>query len=500
METQTKEIKVTPFYYDYVLAQPYKVVIQVGGRFSSKSYNSEIEMAVNLGTKENYKLLVIEDLDVGLINGYYAGLKDKIEKFEHEKAYSMTKSPVKITNTINKNEAIFSGFASDQQKKSIKAIDQVTAILVEEGEWLIYDDFVKLLHQLRGGKAEDRKLTILMNPVNPHCFVNEMFIEEPPDKVIAYFPNSKRPKVFEKNIVTTFEYEGKVITDITTVLVVLSTHHDNPYLTIDQRASIENLKATDPELYLQLGEARFTKSSGAYFREFDRNIHVIEPFVIPDHWHRYTAKDYGLDMLANLWFAIDTQSTVYAYKELHESDLIISEAARRIHEVNGKDKIKLKYAPPDLDNRRQETGKSAIDIFRQNDENCILADDNRINGWYAVKELLKVYETRDEQTGEIIKTSKLKIFSNCVNLIKNLPQIQRDEKDANDCAETPHNITHICDALRYFAIMRQRATIETAENYKQGGLYSRGELKNKGFNDNQINQMVRNGNIKLIGR
>ena len=87
MATQ-KEIKVTPFYHNYVLAQQYKVIIQVGGRFSSKSYNSEIEMAANLMSKPNYKLLVIEDLDTGLTKGYYAGLKHKIELFEHDKAYS----------------------------------------------------------------------------------------------------------------------------------------------------------------------------------------------------------------------------------------------------------------------------------------------------------------------------------------------------------------------------------------------------------------------------
>ena len=195
-----KEIKVTPFYFDHVLAQPYKVIIQVGGRFSGKSYNNEIELAMNLGTKENYKLLVLEDLDTGLVNGYYAGLKDKIEKFGHEAAYNMTKSPVKIVNKINGNQAIFSGYSSDQQKKTVKAMDQITEILVEEGEWLEYGDFVKLLHQLRGGRPEDRKLTILMNPVNEHCFVNEMFIQTDPDRVIEYFPSSNRPKVFEKNI------------------------------------------------------------------------------------------------------------------------------------------------------------------------------------------------------------------------------------------------------------------------------------------------------------
>ena len=449
-----KDIKVTPFYFDNVLAQKYKVIIQVGGRFSSKSYNSEIEMAMNLGSKPNYKLLVIEDLDGGLTKGYYAGLKHKIELFEHDTAYSMIKSPVQITNMINGNMALFSGYASDQQKKAVKAIDQVTEIVVEEGEWLTYDDFIALMHQLRGGNSEDRRLSVLMNPVNPDCFVNQMFIETQPDKVLKYFPNSKRPKVFEKNIETTFEYNGETITDITKVLIVLSTHHDNPYLTIDQRASIEKLKETDAELYLQLGEARFVKPRGAYFKEFDRSIHVVEPFPIPEHWTRYRAIDYGLDMLACLWFAVDTHNNVYCYKELHESDLIISRAAKRIIEVNGTDKIKTTYAPPDLWSRTKDSGKTIQETFGENGVSLYRSSNNRIQGWYAVKEALEIKDSQDEITGAPKKRTNLVVFSNCINLIKNIALIQRDEKDPNDCATVPHDITHIVDAIRYYCVTR----------------------------------------------
>lgn len=450
-----KEIKLTPLYYDYVYGSDYKVIIQVGGRFSAKSYNSEIEMACNLAQKKNYRLLVIEDLDSGLDKGYYQGLKDKIEQFEQDKAYGMSRSPVRIYNKINKNEALFHGFKSEQQKKAVKAIDQVTEILVEEGEWLEYDDFVKLLHQLRGRNKEDNKLNILMNPVNPDCFVNEMFIQTKPDKVLEYFPNSIRPKVFEKSIVTEFEYEGKTYTDSTKVLIVLSTHHDNPYLTIDQRASIEKLRETDPDLYLQLGEARFINSKGAFFREFKREIHVIQPFIIPRHWKRYVSIDYGLDMFAALWFAIDTNNKVYVYKELYESDLVISEAAARFKEVNGIDKYECIYAPPDLWNRRQETGKSAIDIFADNGVGMVKSNNKRVLGWLSVKEHIKVIDSRDEHTGQEIKTSNLKIFDNCENLIRCLPKVQKCDKDPNDVANEPHELSHILDALRGYCMMRQ---------------------------------------------
>lgn len=199
---------------------------------------------------------------------------------------------------------------------------------------------------------------------------------------------------------------------------------------------------------------------GQYFEEFNRDIHIIEPFIIPKGWNRYISLDYGLDKLAVLWFAIDTKNTIYVYKELYESDLIISEAAKRILEINNNDNIILRYAPPDLWNRRQDTGKSAEQVFRENGVSLVKSNNNRIQGWYAVKECLKIYETKDEQTGEVYRTSRLKIFKNCVNLIRTLPQLQHDSKDPNDVSNEPHELTHINDALRGFCIERTRKTDE----------------------------------------
>ena len=41
-----------------------------------------------------------------------------------------------------------------------------------------------------------------------------------------------------------------------------------------------------------------------------------------------------------------------------------------------------------------------------------------------------------------------------MNLIRCLPAIQFDTKNPNDCANQPHELTHSCDALRYFAVSR----------------------------------------------
>ncbi len=195
--------------------------------------------------------------------------------------------------------------------------------------------------------------------------------------------------------------------------------------------------------------------AGQYFREFSRDIHVIEPFPLPDSWRLYIAIDYGLDMLAAYWIAVDWHQKAYVYKELYQSDLIISEAAKRIQEMTGKDKIYQILAPPDLWNRRQETGKSAADLFRENGVSLVKANNNRVQGWYNLKEWLKPYE--DEQG---ITTASLVIFKNCSNLIRCLPQLQRDEKDPNDVATEPHELTHGPDAIRYFIAGRPRPNVQ----------------------------------------
>lgn len=197
---------------------------------------------------------------------------------------------------------------------------------------------------------------------------------------------------------------------------------------------------------------------GMYFNEFDKRIHVIEPFDIPDNWNRYISLDYGLDMFAVLFTAIDEKGNAYVYKEIHQPDLIVSDAARLLKEAMKRENISLIYAPRDLWNRNRDTGKSTFEIFHQNGIYLTKTSSSRESGWYSVKEYLKLTERKNEQTGAIYKDSDLHIFKNCVNLIRCLPQLQHDEKNPNDVATEPHDITHITDALRYFCVMRTSPT------------------------------------------
>lgn len=191
---------------------------------------------------------------------------------------------------------------------------------------------------------------------------------------------------------------------------------------------------------------------GQFFREFNRNIHVIDPFEIPLEWNRYIAMDYGLDMFAVLFVAVDAKGKAYVYNEIHKSDLIVSDARQTLKSIMRNHKYKAIYAPPDLWNRNRDTGKSTAELFFEGGIDLTKASNDRKAGWLNVKEWLKIKKVKNEQTGEVYEDSDIKIFSNCINLVRCLPQLQHDEKDPNDVATEPHEITHITDALRYFCV------------------------------------------------
>ncbi len=184
---------------------------------------------------------------------------------------------------------------------------------------------------------------------------------------------------------------------------------------------------------------------GQFFTEFSRAVHVCEPFEIPDIWRRYRCVDYGLDMLACYFIALDDKGKAYVYKEIYRSGLIVSEAAAEILK-NTDERIYATFAPPDLWNRHKDTGRSTAEIFSQNGIPLTKVSNRRAQGWLDLKEWLKV---READNGG--KDADMKIFSLCRNLIRTLPALIADKNTPGDVCDTPHELTHAPDALRYFA-------------------------------------------------
>lgn len=232
---------------------------------------------------------------------------------------------------------------------------------------------------------------------------------------------------------------------------IRSSVYDNTPLLAADPSYLDRLEALSPDLRRAWLEGDWDAQAGQFFPEFRRDRHVCAPHPLPDGCRIYRAFDYGLDMLACLWFALDRAGNVSVFRELYEPGLIVSEAAARIRALSP-ETVVATYAPPDLWGRQKDTGKSMWELFLEGGVPLTRADTNRRQGWMLIKEYLA--ERTGAGGGRL--PPRLEIFSCCENLIRTLPALMHDKLDPCDVAGEPHEYTHLPDALRYF--LRSRAT------------------------------------------
>ena len=186
--------------------------------------------------------------------------------------------------------------------------------------------------------------------------------------------------------------------------------------------------------------------AGQFFPEFDMALHTTDIFEPDNESTKYCAIDYGLDMLAAVFVAVDKQGKAFVYDEIYKSGLVVSQAAKLIKEkLEGVCQI---IAPSDLWARQKDSGKSIYELFCENGVYLTKIYPDRVQGWMCLKEWLK-----PEGEGEN-RSCMMKISRKCTNLLRTLPQLMYDPKKAGDALTQPHEITHAPDALRYFASMR----------------------------------------------
>lgn len=396
-----------------------------GGRASKKSTTMAIWLIVHIMKYPLANALVVRKTYNTHKDSTFAMLKWAVERLQVAKYWQFRENPLEAIYKPTKQKILFRGFDD---------VLKLTSITVEKGvlcwAWLeecyeldSEEDFKTLDEAIRGEVPEGywKQITMTFNPwVNSHWTKARFFDRQDPD-----------------------------------AFTLTTTYKCNEWLDDADRKLIESLATTDPERYKVVGLGEYGIPGGAYFDEFRRDIHVIDPFEIPSDWRRYVTIDYGLDMFACYWIALDWHNKAYVYREIYKSGLVISDAAKLLKEYNGGDKIYTYSAPPDLWNRQRETGASTAELFMQNGIPLTKAANNRTMGWQNLKEWLKPY---DDEQGH--KTAPLVFFKNCINIIRCLPQLQCDEKNPNDVATEPHELTHGPDAIRYWTASRPRGGTE----------------------------------------
>ena len=417
--TRLLTVEANPVFRDVHRAK-HRYVVMRGSAGSGKSSDTAVMYILRLMAERGRNLLCVRKIEDANRASTYSELCAAIRRIGVAPYWEATTSPLRLRCRTNGATVLFRGMLDERQREKLKSITfpvgKLTDVWIEEATELSADDFEIIDDRLRGILPEGLyyQIKLTFNPVSADHWIKKRFFDHPDENVFTHH----------------------------------STFLDNRFLDDGFRMRMERRKALDPDGYRVYGLGEWGVRGGQYFSEWRDRIHTCEPFPLPEKWRRYITLDYGLDMLAAYWIAMDPSDRAYVYREVYESGLIISDAAKKILSLC-REPIYQTFAPPDLWNRRQDTGRSAADLFASCGLPLTRAENDRIAGWYNLKEWLKPF--CDEFGAE---KSHLTVFRNCANLIRTLPSLTRDAQDPNDVSNTPHELTHAPDAIRYFVAGR----------------------------------------------
>ena len=321
-----------------------------------------------------------------------------------------------------------------------------------EYDWIFMDEATQFSERafnflggcLRGTNDIPKRFYLTCNPGGVgHRWVKRLFIDK------AYKTHCANPEENENPDDYTF---------------IFATVDDNQVMLKKSPAYLRNLANMPPDLMRAYRYGDWNILGGNYFKEFTSGVHTCDPFKIPEHWTRYRSFDYGLDRLAVGWWAVDEDGRHWLYRAYEEKDLIASKAAAAIktHTLPN-EAIAATYAPWDLWSRTKDSGRMIAETFLNAGIDMIAADRNRVQGHMLMKEAMtpiplkdnyvrSVYQARVGEAPQMLPG--FMIFNTCEKVISDIKDIQSDEKNLNDCAKEPHEITHNPDMCRYYIISR----------------------------------------------
>lgn len=398
----------------------YRVV--KGSRASKKSKTTALWYIYHLLKYPAANLIVVRRTYRTLERSAFSELKWAIKRLGAEEYFEFKSAPLEIVVKSTGQKIFFAGLDDPLKLTSLTVSCGVLCWMwIEEAYEVDSEDaFNTLDESIRGEVPEGlfKQITLTFNPWSENHWLKKRFFDRKSNDVFAMTVNYKV----------------------------------NEWLDKDDLRVFEEMRLRDPERYRVCGLGEWGVGGGQFFSEFRSDVHVTEPLPLADGVRIYRAIDYGLDALACLFIAVDSMGKATVFREVYAHDLIVSAAAEAIRDASEGLDIYRTFAPPDLWSRQKDSGKSIAMLFEQHGVPLSAADNNRVGGWMALKEWLKVTTAPDGS-----EDARMKISRGCENLIRCLPSLLSDKKRIGDCATEPHEITHLPDALRYFAVMQTAA-------------------------------------------
>lgn len=402
---------------EFLLSQT-KYTAYGGARGGGKSWVLRKKMALMALNYPGIRLLIIR-------RSYPELMENHVQPMMSDMAELIVKGAVKykqaenVMEFCNGSRIVFGYLMTDKDLLRYQG-QEYDVIALDEATQFKETMFRTLTASLRGANDFPKRFYLTCNPGGVgHAWVKRLFVDR------RY---SETERAEEYRFIQAKVYDNTALLE-----------KDPEYVRL-----LENLPPDQKAAWL---EGRWDVFEGQFFPEFGAE-HICQPFEIPAHWRRYFGMDYGLDMLAGYWAAADEKGELWIYREAYQSGLLMSEAAEKIRAMTMGEAVEGYFAPPDLWNRRQDTGRSVADAFAENGIYLMKVSNDRVTGWLEVKEWLK--------RGAEGKP-RLHIFDSCRHLAESFPMLMHSQKDPNDVDTEPHEFTHGPDAVRYLLAGRPMA-------------------------------------------
>ena len=178
-----------------------------------------------------------------------------------------------------------------------------------------------------------------------------------------------------------------------------------------------------------LGE--FTRPAGAVFSCFDRSLHMVRAFRVPDHWPRFVGVDFGENNTAAVFLAADPETTdLYVYATYHAGGRTVAEHVANVQRKCGAE-IGLAVG-----------GSWSEEEWRR---------DYAAAGLSLARPHARELEVGIQRLYAQFKRGKLKVFDTCEKLATEIESYARELDDRGEPLEAIHDKSkfHRLDALRY---------------------------------------------------
>ena len=341
----------------------------------------------------------------------------------------------------------------------LDAEDDVLRYQGQAFQWIGFDELTQwasphpwnyLRSRLRGSTASGLKLYMraTTNPGGPgHSWVKKTFIDPAPPGQAFWATD-----IDTGEILTWPKGHSREGEPLFKRRFIPSMLKDNPYLSDDGMYEA-NLLSLPEHQRKQLLEGNWDINEGAAFPEFNRHLHVVEPYDIPHSWVKFRACDYGYGSHTGvLWFAVTPAEQLVVYRELYVSKVTASDLAEMILEIEAGEKIRYGVLDSSLWHNRGDRGPSLAEQMIQKGCRWRPSDrsrGSRVAGKNEIHRRLQV----DEFTGE----PRLVFFNTCRQTIAQIPAIPLDKNNPEDVDTNAED--HLYDALRYGVMTRPKSSL-----------------------------------------